>query len=107
MKKSGKIGIAKIVIRSRQHLAALLPEGQLLVVNVMRFPHELRDATKLNVPKSAAGNTSTSSKEIKMAAQLVETMAGEWRPEKYREEYRDALLKLIRQKIDSGQTKTI
>jgi DNA end-binding protein Ku len=63
MKKSGKIGVAKIVIRSRQHLAALLAEGQLLVVNVMRFPHELRDATKLNVPKSAAGNTTMSSKE--------------------------------------------
>ena len=105
LKKSGKIGIAKIVIRTREHLAALLVEGRLLVLNVLRFHHELRDAEKFVAP--AAKQAGASSREIKIAEQLIDTMAGEWRPEKYRDEYRDDLLKLIREKIKRGQTKTI
>jgi DNA end-binding protein Ku len=105
LKKSGRIAIAKIVIRTRQHLAALLVEGRLLILNVLRFRHELRDADKLDAP--GARPASGSSREIKIAEQLIDTMAGEWRPEKYRDEYRVDLLKLIREKIKRRQTKTI
>lgn len=103
MEKSGKVGIAKIVIRTRQHLAALLVEGKLLVLNVLRFPQELRDPHAIEAPAAQHAGA----KEIKMAEQLLETMASEWRPEKYRDEYRDDLLKLIREKIKHGQTKTV
>lgn len=107
MKKSGNVGVAKIVIRTRQHLGALLVEGGLLVLNVMRFAQELRDASKFDTAKSALGDAAASSRELKMAEQLVASMAAKWRPQKYRDEYRDDLLKLIQRKIKSGQTKTM
>jgi DNA end-binding protein Ku len=107
MKKNEKVGVAKIVIRTRQHLGALLVEAGVLVLNLLRFPEELRDASKFDSAKRVAGNSSVSSRELKMAEQLVESMAAHWRPQKYRDEYRDDLLKLIQRKIKSGQTKSI
>jgi DNA end-binding protein Ku len=105
MKRTGKVGIARVVIRTRQHLAALLVDGPLLILNLLRFSHELRDASTLGVPepRSAGG----SNQELKMGEQLVETMAGKWDPKKYRDEYHQDLLKMINKKITSGQTKTI
>jgi len=105
MKRSGKIGIAKIVIRARQHLAALLVEENLLVLNILRFHHELRKPKTIDAP--AAHYSGAKSKEIKVAGQLLDTRASKWRPEQYRDEYRDDLLKLIREKIKRGQSKTI
>ena len=69
MKRTAKVGIARVVIRSRQHLAALLADGPVLILNLLRFSHELRDPSALDVPeaKSAAG----SNQELKMAEQLV------------------------------------
>jgi DNA end-binding protein Ku len=105
MKRTGKIGIARVVIRTRQHLAALLVDGPVLILNVLRFSHELRDASVLDLPapKSAAG----SNQELKMAEQLVEAMAGKWDPKKYRDEYHEDILRMIDKKIKSGQTKVI
>jgi DNA end-binding protein Ku len=105
MKRTGKVGIARVVIRTRQHLAALLIDGPLLILNLLRFSHELRDPSALDVPEG--DSTTGSNQELKMAQQLVETMAGKWNPEKYQDEYRQDLLKLIDKKIKSGQTKTI
>ena len=107
MKKSEKVGVAKIVIRTRQHLGALLVEDDLLVLNLMRFPQELRDAAKFGTAKSTGKTTSVPGRELKMAEQLVESMAGKWQPKKYRDEYRDDLLKLIERKIKSGKTKSV
>ena len=105
MKRTGKVGIARVVIRSRQHLAALLVDGPVLVLNLLRFSHELRDPSALDVPE--AGFAAGSNQELKMAEQLVETMAGKWNPKKYRDEYHQDLLQMIDQKIKSGQTKAI
>jgi DNA end-binding protein Ku len=105
MKHTGKVGIARVVIRTRQHLAALLVDGPVLILNLLRFSHELRDASVLDLPapKSAAG----SNQELKMAEQLVEAMAGKWDPKKYRDEYHEDILRMIDKKIKSGQTKVI
>jgi len=102
MKRTGKVGIARVVIRSRQHLAALLVEGLWLILNLLRFSHELRDPAPLTVPEAkAVGST----QEVKMAQQLVESMAGKWSPKKYRDEYHQDLLQMIDKKIKSGRTK--
>lgn len=106
MEQSQKVGIAKVVIRTRQHLGALLVESGTLVLNLLRFPQELRDAAKFEAGKNGQ-RRAVSARELKMAEQLVESMAGKWHPQKYRDEYRDDLLKLIQRKIKSGQTKTI
>lgn len=106
IRKSGKIGIATIILRTRQHLAALLPVGNLLVLNTLRFAHELRDPSRIAAPP-AGGKSAVSQAELKMARQLIDSMAGEWKPDSYRDEYRDDLLKLIEQKIKSGKTKSV
>jgi DNA end-binding protein Ku len=107
MKRSGKVGIAKVVIRTRQHLAAVMAQGPLLIVNLLRFPDELRDSSGLDVPEVGAKRLDISDRELKMAERLVEAMVGEWEPEKYRDEYREDLLKLIDKKIATGQTKAV
>ena len=94
-----------MVIRTREHLAALLPNGPLLILNLLRFPHELRDPSALDIPETGAAVGSN--QELKMAERLVETMAGKWNPKKYRDEYHQDLLQLIDKKIKSGQTKAI
>jgi DNA end-binding protein Ku len=105
MKRTGKVGIARVVIRTRQHLAALLADGPMLILNLLRFSHELRDPSVLDVP--TVGSTQGSNQELKMAEQLVESMVGKWNPKKYRDEYHQDLLKMIDKKIKSGQTKAI
>jgi DNA end-binding protein Ku len=108
LRRSEKVGIAKVVIRSRQHLAALLAEGPVLVVNLLRFAHELRDLSALGAfadnTKSAAA---VSPQELKMAERLVEAMVSEWNPQKYRDDYHEDLLKLIDKKVKSGHTKAL
>ena len=105
MKRTVKAGIAKVVIRSRQHLATLLVDGSLLILNLLRFAHELREPSGLDVPQD--GGKTGSKQELKMAAQLVESMTNTWKPEKYRDEYRQDLLELIDKKVKSGRTKSV
>ena len=107
MQKTGKVAVAKVVIRTRQHLAALIVQGQLLVLNLLRFPHELRDASALDLPEVGRKRGEFSPQEIKMAEHLVETMSDKWNPKTYRDEYREDLLKLIDKKVKSGQTKVV
>jgi len=106
-KKTGKVGIAKVVIRSRQHLAMLFADGPRLILNLLRFPTELRNPSALEIPKSAAKNAAVSTQEMKMAERLVETMVSQWNPGKYHDEYRDDLMKIIDKKIKAGKSKVI
>jgi DNA end-binding protein Ku len=103
MRRTQTVGIAKVVIRTRQHLAAVVPRGPVLVLILLRFAHELRDAGALNVP----GDGKIGAQEIAMAERLVETMIDKWQPEKYRDEYREDLLKLVQDKVKAGKTKVI
>lgn len=103
MRRTNTIGIAKIVMRSREHLAAVLPGGSVLVLNLLRFAHEIRDPAALDVPH----NITIGEKEIKMGERLVEAMVDKWQPEKYRDDYREDLLALIERKIKEGKTKVV
>lgn len=107
LRRSEKVGIAKVVIRSRQHLAALLVEGPVLVVNLLRFAHELRDLSALDVPADSARSAAVSPQELKMAERLVQAMVSEWDPQEYRDDYHEDLLKLIDKKVKSGHTKAL
>ncbi len=104
MKKTGKVGIAKVVLRTRQHVAALLVRGQALVLMVLRYAHELRSAEEVEAPSEEAV---TSQKELQMAEQLIEGMAAKWKPAQFHDEYRDDVLHLVEQKVKSHQTHTI
>lgn len=103
LKRTGKIGIANVVIHTRQHLAALTPYGKVLVLNLMRFANELRDPSDLKLPESNAATA----KEIEIAEQLVNGMAAAWEPKKYHDTYREDLLQLIERKVKAGDTETV
>jgi DNA end-binding protein Ku len=107
MARAGKTGVAKLVLRSHEYLAAILANGPVLVLNLLRFAHDLRPAEKLDVPEHDLKRLKITQKEIEMANQLIDSMQERWKPEEYREEYRDDVLKMIEQKINSGKTKTI
>jgi DNA end-binding protein Ku len=99
--RTGKAGIAKVVIHEREHLAALLPYGQALLLNLLRFKQELRNQAELRLP-GAAGQYKISDRELHMAQTLVEAMAEAWRPEQYHDEYRDKLMAWIEEKAETG-----
>ncbi|HTN92445.1 MAG TPA: Ku protein [Sorangium sp.] len=106
LRKTGKVGIAKVVIRTREHIAAVRPRGRALVLNLLRFAHELRTDEELDLPELDAEGKGLGKRELEMAERLVAEMATDWKPEKYKDEYRDDVMKLIEKKVKSGQTTT-
>lgn len=104
---SGKAGIASVVIRSRQYLAALIPSGDALLLELLRFHQELRDLEDFDLPGHDLRTLKVSKKEIDLAAQLIDGMTTEWDAAEHHDEYRDVLMKLIEKKIKSGKTEAI
>ena len=100
LRRSGKVGIAKVVIRTRQHLAAVVPLDDAIVLDLMRFQDELRDASELDLP---AGKQGLTEKELKMAQRLVESMIDAWDSERYRDDYRVDLKALIDARVKAGE----
>jgi DNA end-binding protein Ku len=91
---TGKIGIAKVVISNREYLASVKPDGLFLVLDLMHFSSEILAPEELNNGSA----TAITDKELKMAQSLVESMSTPWEPEKYRDEYRNAVMEMIEQK---------
>lgn len=104
IQRTGKIGIAKVVIRSRQYLAAVVPWNNMLVLNLMRFRQEIQDPDEFKVPDVDIAKLKITEKELQLAGQLIESMTSKWEPEKYVDEYRDALLKWIEKKVEEEET---
>jgi DNA end-binding protein Ku len=100
LKRTGKVGIAKVVIRTKQHLGAVVPQGNVLVLNLLRFGHELRDSDQLDIP---SGKEGVSERELEMAERLVEGMVDRWDPDKYRDDYRNDVMKMIDERVKAGQ----
>src|SRR5213596_149961 len=96
---TGKIGVAKVVISNREHLAAVKPDGLFLILELMHFASEILTADVLQNGSNAA----VTEKELKMAQALIESMAVAWEPEKYRDEYRTALMEIIEQKAQNRE----
>jgi DNA end-binding protein Ku len=93
-----KVGIAKVIIKTRQYLAGVKAMKHALVLELMHFAEELSDAEKLNVPKTLEPGR----REMDMAKALVDSMSSKWDPEKYHDDYREALLEVIEEKVESG-----
>ena len=103
----GKIGIATVVIRVKQHLAALVCIGDTIVLNTLRYADEIRETDDLNIPTESTKFAAVSDKELKMAMALVEGMSEEWKPEQYHDTYREDVIALVEKKIKAKETKTI
>ena len=107
LRTAGKIGIANVVIRVKQHLCALVCVGDVIVMNTLRYSDEIRATDELKIPDSTAKAASLSDKELKMAMALVEGMSEEWKPDQYHDTYREDVLALVEKKIKAKETKTI
>lgn len=97
--KSEKIALAKVVIKTRQHLAAVKAQDKGLMLELMHFPEELIDVSEFKAPAAR----SVSKQELAMASQLIDGLTSEWEPDKYTDEYRAELEKLIEDKIEHGE----
>ncbi|HEY7768807.1 Ku protein [Longimicrobium sp.] len=104
LKRTRKVGIAKVVIRSREYLSAVVPQGNVLVLEILRYADEIRATDDLEVPSEDLQALGVNDREIEMAERLVEGMTAEWTPDKYHDTYREDLMGLIQGRIDSGQT---
>jgi DNA end-binding protein Ku len=101
IRDSNKLGIAKIILRDTQHLAAVEAIGDALVLTMMRFADELADLDDFRFPRAEAIRPA----ELKMAKQLIDSLSAEWQPDKYTDEYRDNLLKVIQGKVKGRHPK--
>ncbi|MFP7723051.1 non-homologous end joining protein Ku [Lysobacter sp. A3-1-A15] len=97
--RTGKVGVARVVIRTRENLCAIIPCGHALMLLMMRFPQELVDVDEYRIPEGAKGDYRISDKELAFSEQLIETMSGEWEPDSYRDEFRERLQEVIQKRM--------
>ena len=98
LKDSKKVGVAKVVIKTREYLAGVKPEDGALVLELMHFADELADTSKLHIPKKVE----IGKREMTMAKSLIDSMSSKWNPEKYKDDYREALMEVIEEKVEAG-----
>lgn len=106
LKRSNRVGVARVVIRTRQYLGALMPFGNALVLNLMRFEQELVDPEEFKLPEGKIDKYRLTQKELQMGEQLIESMTTKWNPADYQDEFRAQLRKIIDQRIAKGGKKT-
>lgn len=99
LRGSNRAGIARVVIRTREYLAAVLPQGDALVLMLLRYPQELVDPADYPLPAGKPSDYRLSAKELQMAEQLIDSMSGKWVPDDYKDEFRDRLQAIIRKRI--------
>ena len=104
LRRTGKVGIARVVIRTRESLAAVMVRGDAILLELLRFSHELTPASQLDLPRAGDPDTpKLSAPELKMAERLIEDMSAEFKPEQYKDTYRDDLLKFIHRKLEGEE----
>ena len=103
MRRSGKVAVASVVLRARQHLAALLVQGRALTLELLRYRDELRDPSELHLPDEDPRRLKITETELEMAERLIAELSGPWKPEQYKDLYRDELLAFIEAKAKAGK----
>ncbi|MES2980893.1 MAG: Ku protein [Verrucomicrobiota bacterium] len=104
LRQTGKAGISKVVIRTREYLSAMFVRDDVLILMLLRFPQEIRNSSKLELPSSADAEFQQKKNEMDLAKRLIEEMTEKWTPEDYHDEYREALMEFIEKKISGGET---
>jgi DNA end-binding protein Ku len=107
MKRTKKVAIANVVVRTRQHLAVVFPGDDILVLNTLRFADELRTPEEMGVEAPSSKEVGLAAKEISMAGQLIEGMTGPWEPRNYHDTYREDLMARIKEKVRNRETHTL
>ena len=99
LQETGRVGIGKVVMRERQHLVAVESIEQRLVLTMLRFANEVVDAPEV----AAVDRAKVAAKEIKLAADLIEALAADWKPDQYKDDYQENLQEVINSKL-KGET---
>ncbi|MCS5712042.1 non-homologous end joining protein Ku [Candidatus Berkiella aquae] len=107
LRNTHKVGIARVMIRTHQYLAAVMVQDNAIVINTMRYPQEVKTPSEVDVPEEPISSYKISKKEFDIAKQLVDTMTVKWDPARYTNDYREELMHLIDEKIASGGKKAI
>jgi DNA end-binding protein Ku len=106
LKKVGKVGIARVVIRTREYMCAVMPDGDALVLILLRYPQELVDVDEYQLPSGKSSDYRIAAKEFEMAEQLIESMTSNWTPDDYHDEFRARLSTIIKKRIKSSGATT-
>lgn len=96
---TGRIGVARVVIRTREHLCAVIPHGDALLLLMMRFPQELVDIDEYRIPEGKPADYRITAKEQKISEQLIQAMSGDWVAEEYHDEFRQRLQEVIATRV--------
>ncbi len=107
MREAGVIGIARVVIQTKEHLAALIPSGPALILNTLRWASEIRPVSELKLPPDGKSAATLKPGELKMAARLISDMTSKWKPADYTENFSEAVQKLVNRKIKAGETESV
>lgn len=107
LRATGRIALAQVVIRTAQHLAAVVPVGRALMLVTMRYADELRGTSGFELPPENLKSAGVSTKEVDLAKRLVDDMTEHWKPEEFKDTYHEDLMRRIHAKIKSGETKEI
>jgi DNA end-binding protein Ku len=107
LRKTNKVGLAKVVIQTKQHLAMLAPSGPALVLDLLRWGDEIRTWEDLNLPPEGIEKAGLSDKEMNMAEQLVTDMSDAWNPEAFTDSFKEQILKLVDEKVQAGETTSV
>jgi DNA end-binding protein Ku len=101
--RTGKVGVARVVVRAREHLAAVIPQGDALILMLLRYAQEVVDPEDYELPRGDVADYRVTRRELDMARQLVESMSSRWNPAEYRDEFRARLHEVVEQRLAGGQ----
>jgi DNA end-binding protein Ku len=107
LRSTNRIAVAQVVIRTAQHLAAVVPVGKILMLNTLRYADELRATTDLAVPDEGLKAAKVTPKEVELAKRLIDDMTEHWKPAEFKDTYHQDLMRRIEEKIKNGETKQL
>ena len=107
LRKNGKAAIARVVIQTKQHLAALMPCGPMLVLYLLRWEDEIRSFEQLPLPEEGVKAAGLTDKEIKMGELLVADMSADWNPQTFKDSFKEQILDLVEKKVRAGKTESV
>ncbi|MFA7504494.1 MAG: Ku protein [Burkholderiaceae bacterium] len=106
LRRTGKVGIARVVVRTREYLCAVMPEDDALILILLRYPQELVDLADYKLPSGKSSDYRLAPRELAMAEQLIDSMTADWKPDSYHDEFRERLLAIIQKRIKSAGATT-
>lgn len=103
LRDTQKVAVGKIVIRTKQHLAMIMPRGDYLILELLRFAHEVKEVDEVDYLQEVNKRITFNPRELKMAEDLIKGMTSKWKPEKYKDTYYDDIMKRIKAKVKQGK----